>query len=286
MFFAPVPPGFITRITELNVPEIPADAFSIQDSAVPNPGTERMFDVRKWLRECGLELPEDSIAAFQSHPSAIIAFAPANDIDLLETLVGPTCVGPEFLVRLTGSLVEMTVPPHAKTKMLSYRRLQSLAGSSWKELEQIQVSTRSGRRALTRRVQGKVEVQDRESPTTDESKPLLAKGETGVAFEVEPVIGPDGRTIDLVTFRWARRVMRSMAPDDLEMSTSTIIEDGTTTVVGQWPAEPGANQGATSKRIRTLALIVTAELVTPEGVPIATAFAERLRQAREKALGK
>lgn len=281
MFFVKVSPGFITSVTELNLTELPGNAFGVHDSKVP--GTGRLFDIREWLRGAGLELPENSFAAFQTDPSAIIALAPAADIDLLETLVTPCCGGPPTLVRLTGSLVEMTVPPHAKTKMLSYRRLRSLAGSSWKELEQIQISTKSGQRTTARKIQGKVEAQDHESPMTEESKPLLAKEETGTAIEVEPVVGPDGTTIDLSTLRWARRVMRSTIPDELEISTSTIIEDGTSKVVGQWPVEPGANQ-ATSKRIRILTLIVTAELVNTEGVPIATAFAEQLQRAREKAL--
>lgn len=282
MFFAKVPPGFITRITESKLAELPIDSFRVQDSTIP--GTGRLFDIREWLRELGLKLPEKSIAAFQTNPPALIALAPADDIDLLETLVTPTCGGPPIMVRLTSSLVEMTVPPHAKTKTLSYRRLRSLAGSSWKELEQIQVSTKSGQRAIARKIQGKVEAQDPESPTPEESKPLLAKGETGAAIEVDPVIGPDGRTVDL-SFHWARRVTRSTTPDDLEILTSTTVEDGTSVIVGQWPAELGANQG-TSKRIRILALIVTAELLNTEGVPVATAFTEQLRRARENPLTK
>jgi hypothetical protein len=281
IFLQLVPPGLISRVTTTDTTqELPAEDIRVQLPTVPNLGKGRVINARSFLSELGIDLPEQSIAVWLTEPSAFFALAPAEAVSYMETLLIPTCYSEPAHIRFTGTLTAMTLPRHIKSKGITYRRLRNIAGTSWKEMERIELLTMSACRALARTSSGQTKIDHGRQPEDAETKPLLADGETGTAVEVEPIIGPDGVSIDL-SMNWLHRAQTATAPAELELTSTLHIPDSEPIVAGVWP-ERAAVTPAAKNQVRVLALIITAEQVTSENIPLADAFARHVRDAQEK----
>jgi len=230
----------------------------------------RAIDVRKYVKELGIEIPPGGVALYQPRSSSFVAFAPNDQVELLESLFPDHwCLGPAHYIRVTGTLAEMRTPPRAKSHGLSYSRLRDLAGESWKEIEQIQVSTKNGHRALARKRIGGADSKKTEG---EEAEYVLSKDEAGALLEIEPVGGADYEKIDL-SMIWQSRIVGSANAHDLNVTTSITFHDGTPIVVGQWPVQADQSQNP-----RSLILVVTAEWMASEGIRFRDGMADEARK--------
>lgn len=233
-----IPPGFFD------------EAF---DAGLLTKAVEGQVDVRKQLRGMGLELPEGSIAEFNPTFSTLALIAPADDVEILSYMSG-WCLTAPILVKVWATLVEFQVDRIAKYETLSYDRLRSVAGDTWREIEHLEQLTRTGMRGAARkRLDTKKEVRPDEE---------WEDGQLGTSFEVEPVLGADGRTID-INYRWHRRIAVGEKFNELDSTSTVAIQSGKSVVVACWPKELG--QGKAESKISVQALVLSADVVNMKG---------------------
>jgi hypothetical protein len=285
VFAERLPPVFAPRAASSGVnPDVPPELANFHLMQVGKSGRGGTYDVKEWLRESGINLPKNGLALYRSYNSMLVCIGPAKDIEAIEAL-SMRCDSVPIDVRVTATLAEMHAPQRAKLQGLPYRRLRSIAEGSWKELEQTQIRTKSGQRAVTRKRQTKQGIETVERSDDERDVPPLAQGETGVSLEVEPVSGIDGDIVDL-SLVWLRRNSVSAMPQELESITSMSIRDGEPVVANLWPADSNFRPANGSQRMRTLVLVVTADLVSPEGTPAKLAIAKQIREFRKETVGK
>jgi hypothetical protein len=228
----------------------------------------------------GIELSDRSAVYYHEKSASVIAIATEEEIAALESRIGGEFGQVMPHIRITATLAELSTPLRRKIEGLSYVRLRSIAGDSWKDLEQLQLSTTSGQRAIARSRNDSSNISKLESSQSD--SPLLEEGVNGTALELEPVIGPGAQKIDLA-FRWLRRAAE--APMSLDVISTLAIADGSTVLAAQWPLRQDSNATRQLETTRTLVLVLSAEIVTEEGMLLREVYRDQLRKIRERNKG-
>jgi hypothetical protein len=263
------PDGIIRKITPIKSPS----------------GAESgRYDLREGLIEAtGIEFPEGALAVYDEAGSTLAMLAPDELITLVEMLGAPGGVV-DYQVRVTAALAEFEIERPDKVRQLPYSRLRSVAGNSWRETEELTITSRSGQRAVARQRYGGEPRKERPPQELGNWTPPLAAGEAGVAIAVEPVVGADGRTIDL-NCEWHRRLGKGENSEQFETTSTVKVVSGGTVVAAVWPAF--GEGGAIKKgRVRSLALILRADILNTNGVPIREAFIGGIEKVREAVKSK
>jgi len=239
------------------------------------------YDVREPLSKVAeVDFPPGAIAIYDERAFTLIVVAPEEIAQRTETFANFCGGGGPTQVRVVATLAEFETDRLSKTRDVPYDRLRSIAGNTWREVEQLTITSKSGQRAVARQRYGDEPREKRPPQELGEWTPPLAPGESGAAIEVEPVIGPDGQTVDLNVV-WHRRFGQGADAEQLEATTSTVVTSGVPAVVSLWPAG-GKGRPPANRPIRSLALVLRAEILNAEGVPVREAFADASRRIREK----
>lgn len=252
-----------------------------QIKAALGESTPRRYDVRSWLeRYASVEFKGGSIAIYDAETNVLVVIAPRETVSFLDaTFWG--CRATPVLVRIEATLVAFECRASASVRNASYDRLRSLAGSSWRELEHFAVMTKSGQRMLATSVErnGK-RVESKGNDESDSSSLELKEDDLGASFELEPVIAPNGSTIDL-NFAFLRHSKNAGPLEELRTQTSLAMNAGTNAVATVWP-QPRIG----AERQRLYGLVLHAQLVNEKGENLRENFVNKVRylkREREKA---
>ncbi|MEO8350547.1 MAG: hypothetical protein ABI680_02380 [Chthoniobacteraceae bacterium] len=240
------------------------------------PGVESTrFDLRGMLTSVGVDLPRTP-QRFTIADGIMVVIGPQADVEMIDAMFTPSCCLEPIMVEVEATFAEFLTTRLSNLRGLSYDRMRALAGKSWRERESISLRTQSGQRAVGRSVNG--ERDDGSEPgdgQETDSRATIPMGQDGTILEYEPVIGPDGLTIDL-NFVWKRVEGTGPARQERETVTSITMTDGTSSVVNLWPVSATASAPGNAP-VRAQALVLHTRLVNAKGVPIRRAIADRLR---------
>ena len=158
---------------------------------------------REWFEANGVKFsPRDEITA-DSSGNVVVWAEKVATLDLVDAIFGGESGVPEPDLRVEVSLVEIsTAKPPRLDGDVSYAALRKAAKGSWRILNQMELTTVSGQRSIAiskigvaRKMPAKPDVPLGQWQATGDGP--LPPNQRGVSLEVEPVAGPDGKTIDI-----------------------------------------------------------------------------------------
>jgi hypothetical protein len=244
----------------------------------------RQFDVSAFLAvHVGVEFPKGAIAVFDENSQKILCAAPDSYIGLLDVALLSTgcCFGPTQS-RVVATLVTFECGSSVKLQGLSYRRLKSVAGSTWHEVEQLTCTAQSGQqRSVIHRLSHELAPKVAADEKPKDAPACLDEGELGALLAVEPVIGPDGRTVDM-NYHFTRRFASGGLTDVLDATGMVTLTAGVPMIVESWPFKASQQIGTNTQRARVYALVLRIDIVNSDGVNVFESFALSAREQRER----
>ncbi|HEY3898884.1 MAG TPA: hypothetical protein VGM54_09745 [Chthoniobacter sp.] len=158
---------------------------------------------REWFEANGVNFsPSDEIIA-DSSGNIVMRAEKVATLDLVDAILGGEAGFPEPDLRVEVSLVEIfTAKPPKLDGPVSYAALRRAAKGSWRILNQIELTTVPGQRStaiskigVAKKMPAKPVVPLGQWQVTGDGP--LPPNQRGASLEVEPVAGPDGKTIDV-----------------------------------------------------------------------------------------
>ena len=283
-------PGIFPDDSETRV--IPMHGKLRIPAATPLPPTadgEPRFDVLSFLKENGLKGGPGARAIWLPHSSKLILTLSSEDQDLAERIVQVPGIFPSLLsLQLVFSVWEYQYDPGKPQE-------PPLTGAALRERPGLQllhsqtVNTRSGNRAISvSRLAGGESVPQTagrgEVKAADGANPLPSLGkDRGAAVALEPVIGPDGASIDFLV-EYEVRIASSDPKRDLELkgTTNATVVSGHEIVVQSGLIAHGEVAAGEQWRAYALTLKGVASREQDENVAVLEAQWKKERQARDE----
>lgn len=224
------------------------------------------YDLREFFKRHGCEFGAGEEAIFQQQNRTLLLRGKPETVDAAEGAILPSfCFIGSFLLRVEASLVEFSTAKVPVGELpSSFDGLRQAAGDSWRVVNRTVILTKSGQQTRTTAKYS----DPREKPTASnslhaeagntEAYHSLQPGEAGIFLAVEPVLGPDGRTIDLnVEYRY--RAQARGGPQ-WEVTTSVTATDRQPIIVQVAPVAPEVTDAGPSL---ARALVLRAVVETP-----------------------
>jgi hypothetical protein len=243
----------------------------------PLPRTEngiKRWDVSETLREQGIEMGPGSEAILLEDSRDLVVTNTLKQIELVERMIMLVDdFGPTQLIDIGASAWEYEAPPAFELrKPLRFAELKKAAGDSLRQLGSISLHTRSGNRSRNVSKEAGTGSEPQPSPKLDAANKhpddlsldeVLGKG-LGMVIEAEPVIGPDGVTVDL-QIGYLARLPRGEGLPNIEISqvTNTAVVDKQDVVIYSTTA-PSKVQG----KLQDIALVLTARIFDADARPV------------------
>ncbi len=159
--------------------------------------SESVYDVKKFLEAQAVPFPRGSEAIYVYDGSIVFVRNTQENLDIIDALLGDTCGGMSMNLRNEISIVSLGTPKNRFGRPApTFAELKKQAGESWREIFSMEVVSRSGLTATATSGTGKAIAS---KPDTENSKvkaPELPHDASGSSFAIEPIVGPDGWTID------------------------------------------------------------------------------------------
>ena len=246
--------------------------------------TEGEWDFKPWLAQSvGIPLPPQAIAIYTESTGTFVCIAPEAELALIESLFGGFHRGAGVSqLQIDATLVSLECPSSGDVRNLSYEELRKAAGKSWREVEHFRVMTNGGYQCLSRRSFGQSPPEAKSTPQGDSpSRELvkLGKGETGCLIGVEPVIGPDGKTIEL-NYGFHRRSGAGAKTSELEVAGKATIKEGAPSILNLWPQNIEENPSSPNAHPRLLALVLQVAMIDQQGEPLRQAFEKKMQESK------
>lgn len=247
----------------------------------------RTLDLRHWFETAaGLNFPKRAIVQYFERSQGFLCIAPKETADLVEVVVTPTICGGPTLVRLEATLVAFQASDVSRIRDLPFARVRSVAGKSWQELEFSAVTAVSGSKSVAKYCRGDDSRLVLANATGSEGRATLAAGEGGCVLACEPMVGPDGWTID-IEYSYVRRLGQGQNADAVQASSKIFLKDGMPMIAEVWP-QAGVSSLSPRKNQRLLftGLVLRAVLVNPNGTTVRKAFTDGCVEMRRRLAGE
>jgi len=214
----------------------------------------RQLDVRANLRKnTGLRFSPGTYVSLDERGQCIVALAPKEEIEALESLLQASDLPVSPLVRVHATLVEVALANAESFKGAAADSLRKAAGTTWREIRHWSALCASGRRIVA------------ESKSGDDSASEADSADSiGSLLEIEPMVGPHDEISLNVEWRWSSPAAKS-ENSRLKFSSSAELHRGSPLVVGIWPRGNVPSPADSPSKSEVYALILNGELVDRAG---------------------
>lgn len=188
------------------------------------------------------------MAILDEESATVVILGPADFIREASSALKKVELARPKRIQVLATIVEFELKDSAITGT-SVERLRTLAGKSWREVDVMSGTTKAGQWMVTLRGGA-------------DGSSSLRPGESGTEIEVSPTMSIDERTVD------AEIKFTQHGSEEISGKYAVNLADGLPLLVTSWK----------SSRSKSLyrALMIKADLVTDEGVPIREAFKAKL----------
>lgn len=234
--FYRVPPGFLPNPNPANAGNLP-------------PKTGQSF-----LEESGVAFPPGAFAQYFRSANLLVVRNSSENLDLVDFLIGGC--GPCSVTNPAVEIIAWDCPiPPGPNKILTPSEVRQTAKA--RILSQISVIGRSGFLSSARKIEKATSAEGVVSEEKEGTEFL--SGEFGAKVSVEPIVGPDGATIDLA-YRYRLRLEQPGGTwSELDLAGDITLRDGVERILYVCPFGEG----------RQLAVIAQIRLKDYHGVSVA-----------------
>jgi len=248
-----VPPGFASVAD-------PADKGGVrkpQPGFKPKPSLRgAQYDASEYLRGVGIHFPPGGEAIYDEGSGVMVVRNTRENLELVEDLFGAVdgfSGMVEVVVDVTVSECHLPAGGSALAPpWLTFSAMAKLPQKEVRAVDRVAVETKSGIRASARHVAsaayGKTLVPaSREKPEAGEAAGF-AVGEMGTIVSALPVVGPDGKTVDVVLSFRSRMLTDTGAVAEIAFDTNVASWDGYSVVLNitPSPADPAKSYVVTA----------------------------------------
>ncbi len=256
-----VPPGFVSSADPTNPEGVRKPHKGFVSKKNPH---AIQYDAREFLEMSGVLFPEGAEAIYDEGANSLIVRNTQDNLDLIDSLVGWSCNlrSPNIVIEITT--FESTIPAEFRkptSKWPSFTELERLAGAEMQMLDRVSATTKSGNRSVIKNRDGFV---SRPKPNAadqpdEKDEETFREGESGTQVEVEPVIGPDGVTIDISLSYQFRLPPRGNKISELSFNSDYVCTEGNPVIlqIAQVPGQPD----------KFLIVVATAKFINAAGWP-------------------
>jgi hypothetical protein len=239
------------------------------------------YEALDFLRNMGIPSRPGQSAIYLPDEKVLILNGTSDDQDLAERMfdAGFSCGGVKQLELTVSAWAYLDTPDAlVNNNARTFEEIRAIAGASLRPVDAHLILTRSGNRAISHHLAGAEEASKPSAPA-DASAPLKSPGST---LELEPVIGPDGISID-IQVEYRARIPQPNARDlCFSLSTNATMNAGTNMIVQNLHFPP--TDGQSPGKVRRGAIIVSArilEVVAPKVMAEKLSAAELERRNRQ-----
>lgn len=196
------------------------------------PETQAPVDGRRWFEDNGIQFGPGEEVLFDGRLRVLMVRAKGATIEKIGQVVHHQWPdNPVEFLRIEVDLAEFSAgKPLQINSETSYETVLKEAGDSWRVLSRLQVVTRSGQKATA---------------VSNAPSAPLRRGEPEVAVEIEPILSPDEKIIDLnLSYRF--RAGKN-PPLDRKTVTSAVVKDGSPVIVQVNSVAPEGDRAAPMK---------------------------------------
>ncbi|HWB58552.1 MAG TPA: hypothetical protein VG733_03630 [Chthoniobacteraceae bacterium] len=236
-----VPPGFLTT-TDAN-------------------GKRMNVTAKDYLKQSGITFPPGSDAFFDSKHGCLFIINTQEEMDLVDQITEVLNAAGPCQVRVDLSAYEFSLPKAnaPNIEKFTFSDLENLPRELVRPLGSAFLVTKSGQRATSSLVLNPAPPDKAKNPRVD----VLAgfqPGETGVMLVAEPVVGPDGTTVDAQTQFIIRTGMKNPGDTekmDLNFENTFTAKDNTPMLirVSRRPASTNPDENLEGKYIAIVARV-------------------------------
>jgi hypothetical protein len=248
-----------------------ADPSNKNGMRKPEPGFKSIndsshvrYDASEYLKSQGATLPPGNEAIYDPDAGCLVVLTTQDNLDLLAALF-EGCVEYSMILAVEISTLECLIPSENKAVSSSwptYDDLQHLPDKNIKLLDRVAAVTKTGQRVSIQHISNPAPVkpsggEQKNSAQASADSLIFQAGESGTKAEVEPVVGPDGVTIDVnISYRFRSQAVEN-AISELSSSTTFVTWDGYPIIL---QVSPVPNQEG-----KFLVVVGTVRLVNPGG---------------------
>lgn len=249
-----VPPGFVSQ----------ADPSDKTGNRKPLEGIEMLdgpracqYDLKEFFKAQGITFPEGSDAIYDQSAGVLAVRNTLENLDLVDVMMGGCELGIYSNVVVEITTAEYILPEGkggAPRAWPTFHELTKIPAENVEVLSHISVNTKSGRKVLMRQVRNSASVTSASTPSGGDeeegSDSRFRDGGSGTIVEVEPIVGPDGTTVD-ASVRYQFRFPQQ----DKELSEITFLTEFST-----WESYPVVIFVSQSPRDKDRSFVVTANV--------------------------
>jgi hypothetical protein len=202
-------------------------------------GAEAPTTGQSFLEQSGVPFPPGAFARYFRSANLMVVRNTSENLDLVDFLIGGCgpCSSPNAVVEFVAW--ECLSPPKTSRepqKTLTLPEIRRLTADKVRVVSQVSVIGRSGGANSVR--QTETVPPPGGAALEDEDEAEFRPGEFGTGITVEPVVGPDGMTIDLA-YRYHLRVARPGDSNlELDLTGDITLRDGLERIVHVSPLSP------------------------------------------------
>jgi hypothetical protein len=275
-----LPPGWRTLFAEIP-PRSVIPWVAEKQLQEPNQRHRHQIDLRKWLEQYGIQIPPGGFAVYDITDGDLVCVAPAETVELIEEMFKPMMIKAPPQIRIEATLVSFQCESTARIRDLPYARLQSVAGKTWRDEENLTLTTSSGQRsaAFHRARDAAAKATALASPNGDLDF-FHKRDQAGTALEIEPVITPDAGV--QLNYHFLRRFEETGRAQELDAQSQIIGDSESPLIANLWPQKLDAPGAGKSHLVQFYALVLRAEILTDDGVPMGQAVRENAQRVRQR----
>jgi hypothetical protein len=220
------------------------------------------YEALDFLRNMGIPSRPGQSAIYLPDEKVLILNGTSDDQDLAERLfdAGFSCGGVKQVELTVSAWTYLDAPDTlVNNNARTFEQIRAVAGASLRPVDAHLILTRSGNRATSVHHLASAEEALKPSAPADTSAPLKSPGST---LELEPVIGPDGISIDIqVDYR--ARISQPNAPDlCLSLRTNATMNAGENIILQNLHFPP--TDGQNPSKVRRGAIVLSARILEVE----------------------
>jgi len=196
------------------------------------PETQPPVDERAWFEANGIHFVPGEEVLFDGRLRVLMVRAKGATIEKISQVVHNQWPdNPVEFLRIEVDLAEFSAGKSPQLNSESaYETILKEAGDSWRVLSRLQVTTRSGQKATA---------------VSNAPSASLRRGEPEVAVEIEPILSPDEKIIDLnLSYQFRAE---GNPPLDWKTVTSAVVKDGSPAIVQVNSVAPEGDRAAPMK---------------------------------------
>ncbi len=239
------------------------------------PGQSECYDVKEWVESQGIRVPHGGKAIYTVADQRLTLTTFEDDLDMMDVVTSNDRSTP-LLAEITFTVADFDAPLDSvfPQRKMAYAELKQQSIASWRIDKSLTFVTKSGQAVTAEALHHSSEKSGKGQPKQPAKRgdpaeiPPFAVNESGLRVEIEPVIGPDSQTVDLILKCRCRPDRQSDgALDDFSLSTGVILATAEPIVVqiSKIPAAHEAQAAVKSSHFR--AVIVSARVLDARGQP-------------------